>query len=282
VSIAESPAGPLAYDVSGHGVPVVLLHGLTFDRRSWDPIVDRLGDDVQCIGVDLPGHGESIAVDLPRHGESGGSGVPLERLAALLHRQLETLGIDRPVVVGHSMSGGLAMLYAAEHPVRGAVSVDSPLDIRRFAGLVRSLEPALRGPEFSETFERVFQTSMGLDLLAPDVRAAVLAGQRVDRDLVMSYWAQLLETDPEAMQARVDRYAASIAVPVLMVFGREPAPSDRERLALVQDAECELWDGLGHFVHLAAPDRFAERLRAFVERCADAPVDARTPQAADR
>jgi pimeloyl-ACP methyl ester carboxylesterase len=264
----SQPRAPWPHDVSGHGVPVVLLHGLTFDRRTSDPIVDRLGDDVLGIAVDLPGHGQS-----------GGSGMPLERLASLLHRQLEGLGVDRPVVVGHSMSGGLAMLYAAEHPVRGAVSVDSPLDVRPFAALLRRLEPALRGPAFTETFERVFQASMGLDLLAADVRAAVLAGQRTDRDLVVAYWAQLLETDPEVLQARVDRATASIPVPLLTIFGRELAPSDRERPARVPDAECEVWDGLGHFLHLAAPDRFAQRLRAFVERCADAPVDARTPEA---
>jgi pimeloyl-ACP methyl ester carboxylesterase len=204
--------------------------------------------------------------------------MPLERLASLLHRQLEGLGVDRPVVVGHSMSGGLAMLYAAEHPVRGAVSVDSPLDVRPFAALLRRLEPALRGPAFTETFERVFQASMGLDLLAADVRAAVLAGQRIDRDLVVAYWAQLLETDPEVLQARVDRATASIPVPLLTIFGRELAPSDRERLARVPDAEWEVWDGLGHFVHLRgarpvrpAPACVRRALRGRAGRCQNAP-----------
>src|SRR4051812_15079754 len=109
---------PLAYERSGRGVPVVLLHGLTFDRRAWAPIVERLRDDVLCIAVDLPGHGHS-----------GGSAMPLDRLAAVLHRQLGALDIDRPVVVGHSMFGGLAMLYAAQYPVRGGVIVDSSPDV---------------------------------------------------------------------------------------------------------------------------------------------------------
>jgi len=194
----------------------------------------------------------------------------LARLAALLRDQLDALGVERPVVVGHSMSGGLAMVYAARHPVRGVVTVDSPPDVRPFAALVRRLEAALRGEAFPETFERVFQASMGLDLLAPDVRAAVLAGQRMDRDLVLGYWAQLLETDPAGLQARADTITASIAAPVLAIFGRELAPGDRERLARLPHAECEVWDGAGHFAHLADPERFAGRLRAFVERCADA------------
>jgi pimeloyl-ACP methyl ester carboxylesterase len=154
--------------------------------------------------------------------------------------------------------------------------------VRPFAALVRRLERALRGEAFTETFERVFQGSMGLELLAPDVRAAVLAGQRIDRDLVLGYWAQLLETDPRALQARADRMAASIAAPVLAIFGRELARGDRDRLARLPRAECEVWDGAAHFAHLAAPERFAGRLRAFVERCADARADAGTAQAALR
>src|SRR3954469_15622044 len=171
----------LAYDRSGAGIPVVFLHGLTFDRRSWRPIIDRLGDRVLSIAVDLPGHGESP-----------GTGLPFEALAVLIRAQLDALGVERPVVVGHSMSGGLATLYAARPPVRGAVNVDNPPDVRRFAGLLHNLEPALRGDAFAETFGAVFQAGMGLDRLAADVRAAVLAGQRVRQDLVLAYWAQAL------------------------------------------------------------------------------------------
>jgi pimeloyl-ACP methyl ester carboxylesterase len=108
-SDTRSRAVSLAYECSGDGIPVVFLHGLTFDRRAWRPIVDRLG-----------GHVLSIAFDLPGHGQSTGSGLAFERLAALIRARLDELGVERPVVVGHSMSGGLAMAYAAGHPVRGA------------------------------------------------------------------------------------------------------------------------------------------------------------------
>ena len=40
-------------------MPVVLVHGLAFDRRSWQPIIDRLGDSVTSLAIDLPAHGES-------------------------------------------------------------------------------------------------------------------------------------------------------------------------------------------------------------------------------
>jgi len=166
------------------------------------------------------------------------------------------------------MSGGLAMAYAAQHPVRGAVTVDNPPDVRPFAALVRRLEPALRSPAFTETFAAVFQASMGLDLIPADIRETVLGGQRIRQDLVLGYWTEVLTTEPHVLQARIDGLCVAIDAPVLGIFGRELAPSDRERLARLPDAACEVWPDHGHFVHLVDPYRFADRLLAFVEHCA--------------
>src|SRR5262245_33479678 len=91
----------LAYDIQGTGTPVVFRTGLTFDRRTWRPVIDRL-DGVLT----------SIAIDLPAHGDSGGEPASLERAAERIHRLLDSLGIERPVVVGHSMAAGVAGLYA--------------------------------------------------------------------------------------------------------------------------------------------------------------------------
>src|SRR5690349_24019692 len=104
----------LAFERRGTGVPIVLLPGLTFARGAWRPIVDRLGERV-C----------TIAVDLPAQGESAGPPCDLADVAAQVHGLLDSLGIADPIVVGHSMSGGVAMTYAGSYPVRGAVTVDS-------------------------------------------------------------------------------------------------------------------------------------------------------------
>ena len=256
----------LAHDAQGSGTPVVLLHGLTFDRSSWRPVVDRLGTRFRTVALDLPGHGQSP-----------GTPMTMERLTEVVHDTLRILGVDRPIMVGHSMFGGLALTYAAAHPVRGAVIVDNQLDIRPFARLVRQLEPALRGDAFDETFQRVFQASMRLDLLTPDVRARVLAGQCIRQDLVLGYWTELLQTDPEALQTRIDRLVATICTPVLAIFGDQIASSERLRLTRTLGAEVEEWIGSGHFVHLNDPDRFVSRLLAFAARCEATAPSAPTP-----
>jgi pimeloyl-ACP methyl ester carboxylesterase len=156
-------ASRLAYDDEGAGTPVVLLHGLTFDRRSWWPIIERLGGAVR-----------SIAIDLPAHGESHGTPPPLEQIPARLHELLNALAVERPIVVGHSMSGGLAAMYASAYPARGLVSIDNGPHIRPFAELVRRLEPALRGPGFAEVWP-MFENSLGLERIPEPARSLVLA-----------------------------------------------------------------------------------------------------------
>jgi pimeloyl-ACP methyl ester carboxylesterase len=174
---------------------------------------------------------------------------------------VEQLGIDPPIVVGHSMSGGVAMLYAAAYPTRGAVVVDNPFDVRPFARFAKQLEPALRGPAFEQAFAP-FQQSMRLDLVQEPV------AQVLRQDVVVGYWEQLLRSDPEQLQAWIDQVAQSITVPCLALFGTTLADADRERIvAQVPTVSVEEWAGDGHCLHLAAPDRFAARLLRFVEDC---------------
>jgi pimeloyl-ACP methyl ester carboxylesterase len=246
----------LAYDRHGTGVPIVLLPGLTFDRRSWRPIVDRLGEQVCTIAIDLPGHGASL-----------GPPCDLDEVAAQVHRLLESLDIAEPIVVGHSMSAGAAMIYAASYPARGAVTVDSLVDLRPFAQLVQSLAPTLRGPDFADAFAR-FERSMGLDLIPEPLRTAALDAHEVRRDVVLGYWDQMLRSDADQLQAWIEEIAARIDVPCLAVFGHQLSRDEREYLTRLQPhAQLEEWPGRGHFVQLADPDRFAARLRAFVDFC---------------
>jgi pimeloyl-ACP methyl ester carboxylesterase len=246
----------LTYDIRGEGTPVVLLHGLTFDRTTWRPITERLGDGVQ-----------TIAVDLPAHGESPGPAVPLDELAVRIHGLLTSLGVHEPVVVGHSIGGPLAFLYAAAFPTRGVVCVDQPLDVREFSALLKQLEPALRGPGFASVFER-FQESMAIDRVPEPLRALVYDSQRIEQDVVVGYWDEVLRSDAEELQARFDDVLATLDVPALAVFGRTLTDGTGHGLVLVRDLELEEWPGLGHFPHLVDPDLFTGRLRAFIDRVA--------------
>jgi len=245
------PTG-LAYEIEGDGIPVVFLHGATFDRRTWRPIVERLGGSVM-----------SITIDLPAHGESGGSPARLEDVAAQVHDLLEWLGVERQILVGHSMGGGLALVYAGAYPARAVVSVDSGPDVLPFAQLVQQIEPALGGPGFEQAW-RPFEGSLGLDRIPEPQRSLVLDSHRVRQEVVLGYWQELLSSDPAELQASIDAQIADFEIPCLFVFGRPVTERERQRLDQLE-ATVEEWIGDGPCVHLVEPDRFAARLREFVD-----------------
>lgn len=245
----------LAYDIEGTGTPVVLLHGMTFDRRTWRPIIDELDGSVTSIAIDLPGHGGS-----------GGAPTRLEQVVEQIHLLLESLGIARPVVVGHSMGAAVAGLYVSTYPVRGIVLVDQATEILPFAQMLQQIAPMLRGPAFDQVWPNI-ENSLGLDRIPEPTRTLVLDTHKVEQDVVLGYWDEVLTTDPAEFQASIDAKAARMQAPCLAVFGRAATEGERERFDRMPDVQIEEWAGDGHFVHLVDPARFASRLRTFVDHC---------------
>jgi pimeloyl-ACP methyl ester carboxylesterase len=96
---------------------LVLLHGITDSGLCWPRVVKALEDQYDLVLPDARGHGQS---DKPKAGYAPGDH------AADVAGLIEALGLDRPVVIGHSMGGLVASLVAAQHPdlVRGAVLED--------------------------------------------------------------------------------------------------------------------------------------------------------------
>jgi pimeloyl-ACP methyl ester carboxylesterase len=112
------PARMLVYDRWGrYGRPVVLLHGLLFDRTMWWPVAAELATATTCtvIAPDLPGHGDSPA---RRDHDPGKLAYDL---AQLVHR----LDLHRaPIVVGHAESAALAEAMKERFAVHEVLTVD--------------------------------------------------------------------------------------------------------------------------------------------------------------
>jgi hypothetical protein len=153
-------------------------------------------------------------------------------------------------------------------PIRRAASswsINGP-DIRPFADLVHRLEPALRGPGFSQVWQ-TFEDSLGLERIPEPVRSLVHDTHQVRHDVVIGYWEPLLRVHPAEFQAWIDAQIRNIDVPLLGVFGRPITDGERERFEWLPDVQLEEWAGGGQFVHLVDPARFATRLNQFVDHC---------------
>jgi pimeloyl-ACP methyl ester carboxylesterase len=247
----------------GDRAPLVLLPGLTFDRRIWRPVLEHLHDldpDRQILTLDLPGHGDSP----PQ------SPHTIEHVVELVKCAVEEAGLSRPVLVGHSMGGGIASMYAARHPAGGVVNVDAIPVIAPFVRLIQSMIDAGTGAGVAVAWA-VMEQSFRTDLLPAPMRLLVADNSRPSEDLILSYWQELLRGTPEQADDGISAGMAAVAaraVPYLLICGARPAPEVDERLEtlMASIATVEVWDGCGHFPHLAHPARFAHRLAATHQR----------------
>lgn len=246
-----------SYGVDDHRAPLVLLHGLSFDRRTWQPVLDelfRVDPDRRVLVLDLPGHGESPS-QLPH---------TTEHILALVHSAVGEAGLEAPVLVGHSMSGGFVTVYGAMFPSRGAVNVDAlPSDLEMFVRGLKQLEPRIRGAEFDAAWAEL-EGGFQLHTLPADMRGVVESTCAPRQEIAISYWSELLEQPVEAvpqMLAGVSAALAAKGLPYVLVAGNTPSPALAQFFATSGlAARIEVWDGTGHFPHLAHAARFAELL----------------------
>jgi pimeloyl-ACP methyl ester carboxylesterase len=114
------------------GPPVLLIHGNCWSAASWAPLWRQLPAGWRVVAPDLRGYGASgpAPVDATR-----GLRDFADDVAALLDAGLFAAGA-RPVVVGHSMGGGVATRLTIDHPGRvGALLLESPISPRGFGGV---------------------------------------------------------------------------------------------------------------------------------------------------
>lgn len=106
----------LAVAREGRGVPIVCLHAIAHGGADFAPFAARVRDRF-----------EIIRIDWPRHGRSGGDSEPPSptHYAQLLAGLLAKLDIERPIIIGNSIGGAAAILYAKANPVRALVLCDS-------------------------------------------------------------------------------------------------------------------------------------------------------------
>jgi pimeloyl-ACP methyl ester carboxylesterase len=127
----------LAVEATGAGEPLVLLHGIATDSRIWSPVLPALARERQVITVDLPGFGRSDPV---------GADYVLADVASAILAGLSAYGVPQPFdLVGHSLGGGVAIQFAAQHPsVLKSLTLVAPAGLRPFAPAIANVVASAR------------------------------------------------------------------------------------------------------------------------------------------
>jgi pimeloyl-ACP methyl ester carboxylesterase len=238
----------LAHDQQGEGPLLVLVHGITENRHSWDPIVADLAANHRVLRVDLRGHGESPKAE----------SYDISELAA----DVEALVDEVPLLVGHSLGGTVVTAYAARFPVRGVVNIDQSLNLTPMQAGLKQQEPLLRSEAFPMVINALFDSLRGQ--AADEEWARLTALRSYEPDVVLGIWSVLLDTTPEQLDAIVDAMVSPITAPYLELNGFDLGPDYTAWLqSKLPQASVETWDGVGHYPHLVRPVEFLARLAAF-------------------
>ena len=249
---------------------LVLLHGGPgFDHSSYKPDFSPLADVAQLVYVDQRGQGRSDKSD-PSHWN-------LEQWADDVFGLCESLGIERPIVMGNSFGGMVCMAYAARHPDHPAKLIFSSTSARQ--NLPRMLRQFARlgGEEVAERV-RAFWQAPSTETLGPYAKSAIplytRSGELADADSsARTIWAlDVLFHFASGESASMDLRAglANVRCPTL-VLGGEHDPvcpiEDQVEIAEALPAEWvhfERFAASGHGVYRDEPERAFRLIREFI------------------
>lgn len=250
-------AGDLSFNVveTGAGEPALLfLHYWGGSARTWQAVMSSLSPDFRCLAYDQRGWGES---DAPLQGYS------LRDLALDAKEILRALGIQRYVLVGHSMGGKVAQLLAAERPdgleklVLVAPATPTPQDIPEPARLAQlhaydNRENALKALEF-----------LTAQPVSDDLREQIIAD-----NLAAALPAKLAWPTASAYED-ISAEVGQIAVPTLIIAGEQDRQDpveqqEREVLPRISGATMRIIPNCGHLIPVDQPRQLADVIRAFV------------------
>jgi pimeloyl-ACP methyl ester carboxylesterase len=241
----------LHYETAGAGPPLVLLHGIGSNSKSWKRQLAGLSTQFEVIAWDAPGYGQSS--DPPRIQPS------MSFYAESLRRLLDSLGLDKVFLLGHSTGGVIAQEFYRLFPgyVRALILADTR-NVRSKAGLeerlksIRTMTPAQLAAQ---------RAPMLLSRSAPPDLVREVVSIMSEVRLAGYEFAALALAESDTRDV-----VRSAGVPTLLIWGAEDeiTPLWQEipgnvQLKVIADA--------GHLCYIEQPEKFNEIVRQFLRNC---------------
>jgi pimeloyl-ACP methyl ester carboxylesterase len=245
------------YEVFGHGRPVVFLHGWLGSWRYWFPTMERVAENFRTYSFDFWGFGES---------RRKSTYESIQNYSDQVIRFLDELGIDRCLLVGHSMGGMVALKTAINHPKRisRVAAVGAPIVGDSLSWLLKLIDRPIMADAFARVpwFRRyMFHRFLGettdpaVDEILDD---SVKSSSTTLRNAVGSMW----RTDLRPELSR-------LSVPALIVHGGRDEIVHPNQADLFDDtpvAEVVVMPESRHFPFLDEPQLFNDILVRFLKQ----------------
>jgi pimeloyl-ACP methyl ester carboxylesterase len=250
---------PLSYREAGGGRPLLAIHGNFASNRWYNELLASPPAGYRVIAPDLPGYGRSR--DLLEEPTVASLADAVERLA-------EHLGLDRPVLFGHSLGGAVVLELATRDPAR-------------YRGLVLMASPSLSGYPHDPAGDPIREAAVANRAIMDQIFRMQSPGMDESRRAETEYPGIL--DDAQAIHPRClnglaqdlgrwnlsGRADALASLPVLVIAGeRDPlvtAPLTEALRAQLPHAKNVTVAGAGHWVLLERPTETREALDAFLK-----------------
>lgn len=263
------------YVERGHGRPILFVHGLGGTQFHFQPLYAGLEKDFRLIAPDRPGSGYST-----RKGLKPAS--PKEH-ADFIATFIERLGLEKPLVVGHSLGGAVALALALDHPdAISGLALISPLTQREGKVAPEFADLDLRSPLTRRLVAHTRAIPNSIKA-APVVLDYVFGPQKPPADYAVAGGAMSVlrpshffatSTDfaaiDEVMLTQQSRYG-ELRLPVGVLVGTADRVIDWERHSralegVVAGLELEALKGIGHMPQYADTERVVAFIRRMAER----------------
>lgn len=262
--MAEIVAGGVrtSYDEQGSGPAVVLVHGLGGSKALWRHVLPALAREFRVVAYDLRGSGSSERPPGP---------WSLDDLVADLDSVIDGLGLEPAAVVGHSLSGGMVLAYAARHgakvrAVAGVGAVTELADTAREGMRQRAATVRAEGME-----------NVAVAVATAGTAASWREGQPQAWD---EFRASLAACDPEGYALLAEIVASldlggelsRVECPALLLSGDLDAPSspalNEANAARLHHGRNVVVGDCGHILPLEKPEQLLEGLLPFLRETA--------------
>ncbi|HEX9439513.1 MAG TPA: alpha/beta hydrolase [Roseiflexaceae bacterium] len=245
------------YEVFGHGRPVVFLHGWLGSWRYWFPTMERVAENFRTYSFDFWGFGES---------RRKSTYESIQNYSDQVIRFLDELGIDRCLLVGHSMGGMVAVKTAINHPKRisRVAAVGAPIVGDSLSWLLKLIDR----PIMADAFARVpwFRRYMFHRFLGETTDPAV---EEILDDSVKSSSTTLRNAVGSMWRTDLRPELSRLSVPTLIVHGGRDEIVQPNQADLFDDipvAEVVVMPESRHFPFLDEPEVFNDILIRFLKQ----------------
>ncbi|MGG1948115.1 alpha/beta fold hydrolase [Trinickia sp. NRRL B-1857] len=243
-------------DADEGDLALVFLHYWGGSSRTWRLVIDALSGRSRTVAYDHRGWGRS---------QAPADGYTIGDLADDAQAVIAGLGLQRYVIVGHSMGGKVAQCVAARRPqgLAGVVLVAPSPPLPMAVADEQRLAMA-HAYDSRKSIEAVLDNVLTATPIPPALREQVIEDSLAGAPQAKAAWPQ------SAMREDIAEAAAGIDVPVLVIAGERDLVDSPEtlRTALlpyISHAEMDVLPGVGHLSPLEAPAGVARRIDRFVE-----------------